>query len=246
MPKLSSLARPLVALLLLAMLYYTFRAPSSVLNKNPLGYPTPGLATDAIVARVSSNGPELLLVKRKHAPYKGMHAFPGGFVDLNEDPRAACVRELREETGLKMRYDPINRRKVDRLQDDSDDSDDPNDHSDEEERILARTTKLIAVNGSPTIDPRGHTVSIVYAVRLGLFLPGKLLTSSSAAKKTYLDSLRGHDDAADLGWVAVDDIKSGKVELAFSHGDVVLHDWLPWWEREGKHATGDDAWHVPV
>jgi 8-oxo-dGTP diphosphatase len=26
-----------------------------------------------------------------------MHAFPGGFVDYNEDPMDACIRELREE-----------------------------------------------------------------------------------------------------------------------------------------------------
>ena len=34
-------------------------------------------------------------------PFKGSLAFPGGFVDYNEDPEVGCLRELEEECGIK-------------------------------------------------------------------------------------------------------------------------------------------------
>jgi bifunctional NMN adenylyltransferase/nudix hydrolase len=44
----------------------------------------------------------VLLVRRRAEPGKGLWAFPGGFVDKNESLQAAVIRELREETGLKV------------------------------------------------------------------------------------------------------------------------------------------------
>lgn len=58
----------------------------------------PNLTTDAIVIR---NNKEILLIKRKHDPFKNKYAFPGGFVDYNEDPQDGCLRELLEETKIK-------------------------------------------------------------------------------------------------------------------------------------------------
>ena len=45
-------------------------------------------------------GHEVLLVKRKFAPSRGLYAFPGGRVEKGESLEAAARRELREETGL--------------------------------------------------------------------------------------------------------------------------------------------------
>ncbi|NND64578.1 MAG: NUDIX hydrolase, partial [Gammaproteobacteria bacterium] len=33
---------------------------------------------------------------------RGMHALPGGFVDLGETTKAACLRELKEEAGIEI------------------------------------------------------------------------------------------------------------------------------------------------
>ena len=43
----------------------------------------------------------LCLVRRAHNPGAGCWSFPGGFVDLDEDPSAAALREVEEETGCR-------------------------------------------------------------------------------------------------------------------------------------------------
>ena len=63
----------------------------------------PSLAVDAISLRESEQGTQVLLIRRKFAPWKGRLAFPGGFVDYGEDPEDAVLRELLEETGLEGR-----------------------------------------------------------------------------------------------------------------------------------------------
>lgn len=61
------------------------------------------VTVDAVVFG-SSHGSDthLLLIKRKNDPFKDKWAFPGGFVEDDEDLPQACARELEEETGLKV------------------------------------------------------------------------------------------------------------------------------------------------
>lgn len=60
---------------------------------------TPALTTDCVVFDEEGR---VLLIRRKHPPFQGSYALPGGFVDVGETVEAGCRRELREETGLQV------------------------------------------------------------------------------------------------------------------------------------------------
>lgn len=45
---------------------------------------------------------KVLLTRRAGDPQKGLWVTPGGYVDYDEDPRRAAVRECEEETGLRV------------------------------------------------------------------------------------------------------------------------------------------------
>jgi 8-oxo-dGTP diphosphatase len=57
----------------------------------------PWISADAVVFDMHDR---LLLIRRKNEPFKGQHAFPGGFVEDGETTEAAALRELQEETGI--------------------------------------------------------------------------------------------------------------------------------------------------
>jgi 8-oxo-dGTP diphosphatase len=63
-------------------------------------YPRPAVTVDALVATRGAPR-EVLLVRRKHPPFAGLWAIPGGFVEEEEDLEPAVLRELEEETGLR-------------------------------------------------------------------------------------------------------------------------------------------------
>ncbi|MBN1430654.1 MAG: NUDIX hydrolase [Anaerolineae bacterium] len=44
----------------------------------------------------------VLLVRRAVIPERGKWAFPAGYIDYDDDPRQAAVREVLEETGLEI------------------------------------------------------------------------------------------------------------------------------------------------
>ena len=56
----------------------------------------------ATVAVVFLRGEEALFAQRGIEPNKGKYDFPGGFIEYNEDPYEACVREVAEETGINI------------------------------------------------------------------------------------------------------------------------------------------------
>ena len=49
----------------------------------------------------------LLLVRRGHAPSAGLWSVPGGRVEAGESEAEAVVREVAEETGLRVRPDRV-------------------------------------------------------------------------------------------------------------------------------------------
>lgn len=56
------------------------------------------VAAAAIVAREG----QVLLVRRTMTPGQGKWTIPGGFVEFDEDPHLAVVREVLEETGYRV------------------------------------------------------------------------------------------------------------------------------------------------
>ena len=50
-------------------------------------------------ALVEKDG-KLLLLQRSYEPWQGSWMVPAGYVEADEDPKDAAVREVREETGL--------------------------------------------------------------------------------------------------------------------------------------------------
>ncbi len=73
---------------------------------------------------------KLLTVIRGHPPFEGMHALPGGMVEIGEPTEAAILREMEEETALEVAVE-----------------------------------RIVGVYSDPRRDPRGHTVSVAYALR---------------------------------------------------------------------------------
>lgn len=56
-------------------------------------------AVDAIIEDGKGN---IILIKRKFPPYQGFYALPGGSVEKGEKHKEALIREVREETNLKV------------------------------------------------------------------------------------------------------------------------------------------------
>jgi 8-oxo-dGTP diphosphatase len=111
-------------------------------------FPRPALTVDIALFHRAGNRVEVLLIKRAREPFKGLWAFPGGFVDKDESLENAAARELFEETGLR------------------------NIHFEQ-----------IGAFGDAGRDPRGHTVSVVFAAVLD-----------------HRFVARAADDAADAAW----------------------------------------------
>lgn len=61
-------------------------------------YPRPSVTVDVIILKDILTKPQLLLIERKHEPFKNKWALPGGFVDIDEEIEGAAYRELKEET----------------------------------------------------------------------------------------------------------------------------------------------------
>ena len=63
-------------------------------------YPHPAVTTDCVVFGFDGVRLNVLLIERGNDPFKGSWAFPGGFLNIDEDAPDGARRELLEETGL--------------------------------------------------------------------------------------------------------------------------------------------------
>ena len=64
-------------------------------------YPRPAVTADCVVI-TREKEPKVLLIQRGNEPFKGQWAFPGGFMNMDETTEQCALRELEEETGLKV------------------------------------------------------------------------------------------------------------------------------------------------
>ena len=64
-------------------------------------YPKPAVTADCVVMTKESV-PQVLLIERGADPYKGCWAFPGGFMNMDETTEQCAIRELEEETGMRI------------------------------------------------------------------------------------------------------------------------------------------------
>ena len=62
--------------------------------------------TPVVLVVVEAEG-RMLLIRRALDPYKGCWAVPGGFVEKGESVTIAAVRELEEETGIRISEDDL-------------------------------------------------------------------------------------------------------------------------------------------
>ena len=64
-------------------------------------YPRPAVTADCVVLTKEAV-PQVLLIERGFDPFKGCWAFPGGFLNMDETTEQCAIRELEEETSLKV------------------------------------------------------------------------------------------------------------------------------------------------
>ena len=64
-------------------------------------YPRPAVTADCVVM-TNEPQPKVLLIQRGADPFKGAWAFPGGFMNMDETTEECAIRELEEESGLKV------------------------------------------------------------------------------------------------------------------------------------------------
>lgn len=65
-------------------------------------YPRPALTVDCVIFGLDDGSNlKVLLIQRAKSPFQHSWAFPGGFVNMDEDLETAALRELEEETGVK-------------------------------------------------------------------------------------------------------------------------------------------------
>ena len=121
------------------------------------------MTVDAVI--LLNNRKDIVLIRRKNAPFQGQFALPGGFVDVGETVENACIRESKEETNINV-------------------------------KIL----NLIGVFSDPKRDPRGHTISIIYELKI---INGKIISG---------------DDASEVDFFKFDNIPQ---KLSFDHKKII-------------------------
>lgn len=138
-------------------------------NYDPRDYDPVAVTVDVVALTIRDGALHVLLVQRGNAPYEGMWALPGGFVQAGgplrgtdaEDLPDAAVRELAEETGLSAKGGVIGRVHLEQL----------------------------GTYGSPGRDPRMRVISVAYLAFAPELPDPEAGGDAAAAAWTPLDAL---------------------------------------------------------
>ena len=66
-------------------------------------YPRPMVTVDCLIFNNLKAIPRILLIQRKNPPFEGLWALPGGFIEMDETLMESALRELKEETGIRLK-----------------------------------------------------------------------------------------------------------------------------------------------
>ena len=121
------------------------------------------VTTDVVI--VSCN--HVLLIKRKSAPGEGLYALPGGFLNQNERIVDGAIRELKEETKIKV-----------------------------PDKVLIGSIKAKEVFDAPDRSLRGRTITHAFYIELDDITPPKVKGSDDAlvAEWIPLSNISGMQD----------------------------------------------------
>jgi len=104
--------------------------------------------------------PHVLLIRRLNEPFKGKWAFPGGFVDADENMSHAVHRELLEETSIDL--------------------------LDEHKRHVVIPLQQVRTFGDDiTRDPRGWCITVLYGSLVDPALKGMTAAGDDAAEAVW-------------------------------------------------------------
>lgn len=120
-------------------------------NSSP--FPPTFVTVDSVVIKSG----HILLVERKFEPGKGLLALPGGFIKQNESIDSAAIRELKEETKIRL-----------------------------DKQILKNNIQDIKVFDHPDRSLRGRTITHAYYINLGNGELPEIKASDDAAKVFWI------------------------------------------------------------
>jgi 8-oxo-dGTP diphosphatase len=165
---------------------------------DPGKYPPVAVTVDVVLLTVRSGRLSVLLVERRHHPFRGSWALPGGFVEPSDDLDGAARRELEEETGVLV--------------------------SGFGESVALGHLEQLRSYGAPGRDPRMRVISVAYVGFTTHNEPAVAGSDAADARLWAIDDLAiagvGSDDGVPLAFdharIISDGIERSRAKLEYT------------------------------